>query len=296
MTTRVKNDALFTPFTTSEKIVNFLLKTYPEWREMKWYEPAAGAGSFITAAQNQGIEITGTDINPQREDIQQADFLAYNNNDLYSTTLDLTNTIVIGNPPYGKYNNLSINFINQAFKLGAEKVAFLLFGGIGTITTLKKINGTIELIKPVSTTFINNDTQEEEKLNLSPVLIVFNKTQPEIEWDYFKTQPYLKGIDHGKPIDPDCYYMGFKEIRKVNDTTFKPYINKNGNYNIILPDNKLNKKIYSVIKAYNKNFIEQNIGKIRFITEVFNPIEHKPTPSTLNFWLFNWERVDTCFL
>ena len=293
---RVENDALFTPVETAERIVGFLLEQYPGWRELEWFEPSAGGGSFIDAARGFGIDITGIDIKPQRWDIKEADFLMYDNYDLYSPKLDLSGKIVVGNPPYGKYNNLSINFINQAFKLGAEKVAFLLFGGIGTITNLKKINGTVELIKPVLTTFINNDTEREERIKLSPCLVVFNSSLPVRDWDYFKSGPFLEAVDHGKPIDPDCYYMGFKEIGRVNDTTFKPNFVKRGYYNMILPGNELSKKLYLVIKAYNEDFIEDNIEKIRFISDLFNSIAHKPAPNTLNYWLFNWEWVDVGFL
>ena len=296
MGSRVENDALFTPVGTAERIVGFLLEQYPGWRELEWFEPSAGGGSFIDAARGYGISVSGSDLVSLRSDIVEADFLSFDNHDLFSEELDLSGKIVFGNPPYGHKMQLAIKFINQAFKLGAEKVAFLLFGGVGTMSNLKKINGTVELIKPVSTTFINNDTGLEEGFNMQPCLVVFDKLLPVGDWDYFKTQPFLEVVDHGKPIDPDCYYMGFKEIERVGDKSFKPYFNKNGIYNMMVSDGELSKKMYLVVKPYSKNFIEDNIEKIRFISDLFNPIAHKPVPSTLNFWLLNWGRVDTCFL
>ena len=103
----VDRDAYFTPAETAQKIVDFLLERHPEWREKEWYEPSAGSGNFIEAARARGISISGMDIHPLHPAVIQGDFL--------QEEVELTEKIVVGNPPYGYRSIEAIRFINRAF-------------------------------------------------------------------------------------------------------------------------------------------------------------------------------------
>lgn len=78
-------------------------------------EPSAGNGSFIDSIPN----ILAMDICPGRHDIVQQDFLNF------KCDIPKDRVLVIGNPPFGKQNNLAIKFINHAATI-ADTIAFIL--------------------------------------------------------------------------------------------------------------------------------------------------------------------------
>ncbi len=79
-------------------------------------EPAAGNGSFVDAIPKS---VLAFDIAPGRNDIIKQDFFTV------ETGVSSEKVIVIGNPPFGKQNNLALRFINYASAL-ADTVAFIL--------------------------------------------------------------------------------------------------------------------------------------------------------------------------
>lgn len=79
-----------------------------------WIEPSAGAGAFVDAA---GREVIALDLEPERQDIIQQDFLAWNSPHQHCT--------VFGNPPFGRQSTLARKFIKHA-ALFADVIAFIL--------------------------------------------------------------------------------------------------------------------------------------------------------------------------
>ncbi len=79
-------------------------------------EPSAGNGSFIDAIPRN---VLAFDIAPARDDIIKQDFFTF------ETDTPSNKIIVIGNPPFGKQNNLALRFINFASAI-ADTVAFIL--------------------------------------------------------------------------------------------------------------------------------------------------------------------------
>ena len=76
-------------------------------------EPSAGNGSF----SNQ-LDCTAYDLYPEGNNIIKQDYLK----------LDLPykeGRLIIGNPPYGRANNLSVQFYKQAIKQG-DYISFIL--------------------------------------------------------------------------------------------------------------------------------------------------------------------------
>ena len=79
-------------------------------------EPSAGDGAFIDAISKP---IYAIDINPNRDDIIQKDFFEF------ETKIHSSKVLIIGNPPFGKQNNLALKFINHAAKY-ADTIGFIL--------------------------------------------------------------------------------------------------------------------------------------------------------------------------
>lgn len=84
-------------------------------------EPSAGAGAFTNAAKNNfENNVISYDIDPKFEEVIKCDFLEQD-----ISFLKNKNTIVIGNPPFGKNSSLAIKFFNKSAEF-AEIIAFVL--------------------------------------------------------------------------------------------------------------------------------------------------------------------------
>lgn len=102
-------------------------------------EPSAGAGSFYKNIIHPNK--IGLDIDPECDDVQTKDFFEYDH--------PLDQWVVIGNPPFGKRNNLSIRFIKHAESLNAATIAFILPNVFKKHTLQKHITYNITNIIPL---------------------------------------------------------------------------------------------------------------------------------------------------
>lgn len=80
-------------------------------------EPSAGNGSFSTLLKEYNSNVIAYDIDPKHPDIIKCDYL--------TTTIPNNNTLVIGNPPFGKNSSLAKKFIKHSAKF-ADIIAFIL--------------------------------------------------------------------------------------------------------------------------------------------------------------------------
>ena len=78
-------------------------------------EPSAGSGSFA----NQIEKCKAYDIKPEGSGIEEADWFTLDKEQFSS------NSLVIGNPPFGIQSKLAVNFFNEAAKF-AKTIAFIL--------------------------------------------------------------------------------------------------------------------------------------------------------------------------
>ena len=95
---------LLDKYYTSSKIAKLCLNKINDYDLV--LEPSAGSGFFSNLIKNK--HLISVDIEPENENITKMDFLEEN--------LELNsykNVIVIGNPPFGKQNNLAIKFFNK---------------------------------------------------------------------------------------------------------------------------------------------------------------------------------------
>ncbi len=91
----------------------FVADRYPR---ALWIEPSAGEGAFVDHLPLPRIAL---DIEPRRPDISAVDFLTWMPGELRRQT------VVIGNPPFGKNASLAQRFFNHAAGF-AEVIAFIL--------------------------------------------------------------------------------------------------------------------------------------------------------------------------
>ncbi len=82
-------------------------------------EPSAGDGAFYRSINHKNK--IGLDIVPEHKEIIKQDWFRYDVSSEYS------NVLVVGNPPFGKFNKLSSAFIERAFSFESVRtVGFIL--------------------------------------------------------------------------------------------------------------------------------------------------------------------------
>lgn len=112
---KIKNDKYYTPKDLAEYIVNKTKEIIGEDNITEYLEPSAGAGVFLDYLDKP---YRAYDIEPEDDRIIEQDFLQ----------LDLEykkGRCIIGNPPYGRGNSLSVSFFKKSIKLG-DYIAFIL--------------------------------------------------------------------------------------------------------------------------------------------------------------------------
>jgi hypothetical protein len=114
-----KLDQFFTKEDVALKCINIVDGYYSLNKFSKIVEPSAGNGSFyyyLPKNKRIGIELDKCLCNKNDEYLNMS-FFDY---DIYND-----NILVIGNPPFGTQNNLSVNFFNHAAKF-ADVIAFII--------------------------------------------------------------------------------------------------------------------------------------------------------------------------
>ena len=83
----------------------------------RFIEPSAGTGVFYDLLPEGSI---GIDIDPQHDNLIEADFLGWG-----PDRDDPSNTVIVGNPPFGSRGRMAVRFFNHAAVI-AETVAFIV--------------------------------------------------------------------------------------------------------------------------------------------------------------------------
>ena len=262
---RIENDAFFTPDNVALACVEDFYNELPQYKNNEIVEPSAGGGAFLRAFEKLGLNYEAYDLNPQAENIIEADYL--------STDMDLTGKVVLGNPPYGKSNKLSKAFIKRSFEQGAEAVGFLLFGGILNHSYLKSIGYKVEYFKrlePVN--FIDKDKKVVLKSKgLFEVIFVV--------WSKEELQPITETfVEYGQPDNFD-FFVNYGGVFEKDNSVVKPYKRPNetkasNNYWIISSDPKRVSYIYKVYSVFEKHMYE-NLK--------YTAMSGRVSPNTINF-------------
>lgn len=142
-------DKFHTPLQTAQFCVAKILETAALRQNTLFFEPSAGEGSFIKALLSFGqFNNKGVDIEPEADFIEKRDFL--------KESFEFEEeTIIFGNPPFGKNANLAVRFFNRAasFK-NVSYIAFILPRTFNKISILSRLDESFHLVK--SYTLNNN--------------------------------------------------------------------------------------------------------------------------------------------
>lgn len=112
---KIQNDKYYTPPELAQYIVDKTKEIVGEDNITEYIEPSAGSGVFLDYLDKP---YKAYDIEPEDNRIIKQDFL----------TIDVDYKVgrcIIGNPPYGNKNTLSVQFFKQAVKLG-DYISFIL--------------------------------------------------------------------------------------------------------------------------------------------------------------------------
>lgn len=107
-------DQFYTNENVAKKCIQEIIETMPETINYLWVEPSAGNGAFFN---NISFPKLGLDIEPGSNDIQKQDYLIWQP--------PIEDSIVFGNPPFGRQSSLAKAFIAKSCKF-AKVVAFIL--------------------------------------------------------------------------------------------------------------------------------------------------------------------------
>jgi hypothetical protein len=127
-------------------------------------EPSAGNGSFSDEIKN----CIAYDISPEKEGIIKQDFLELNE-------VFPENTLVVGNPPFGRNGSLAFAFIKKASEF-AKTIAFILPKSFKKESAYNKIPLNFHLVKSVDL----NDfsfTYEGEEIDIPCVFQIYEKRE-----------------------------------------------------------------------------------------------------------------------
>ena len=160
----IKNDKFYTLPSVAKMCIRQLnLKSYD-----RIIEPSAGSGAFSKQIPN----CEAYDLVPEGDNIKQQDFLKFET--------EKGNILVIGNPPFGKSNSLTLAFINHAAKF-ARTIAFILPRSCEKDTFIDKLDPSVHIRKvvqlPKKAFVINGDTPYH--VNCSFIIFDVRKKQRE---------------------------------------------------------------------------------------------------------------------
>ena len=153
-------DKIYTKPEIVSQCLNHLKSILPSYESLTIIEPSAGNGRFLDQLPATTIAL---DLEPEDPRIIKQDWFNFNQ--------DLSNAIVVGNPPYGTQNNLSIKFFNHAADLNAKYIAFIIPSTWNNYSILNKINKNYHLLSkielPLDSFTLNNKNYLLRKIKKS---------------------------------------------------------------------------------------------------------------------------------
>lgn len=112
-------DPHFTNTELAQRLVEDVVRKYDPHRLRRYIEPSCGEGAFVDALQACGVhrkKIRTVDLVRKFGPDIRGDFLKLAKADLCIPTWTREETIVIGNPPFGRAGTLAKSFINKSIE------------------------------------------------------------------------------------------------------------------------------------------------------------------------------------
>lgn len=129
-------DILADKFYTKPEVAKMCIKQLDLSKYDRIIEPSAGSGSFSKQIPN----CEAYDLYPEDDSIKKQDFLKFE--------AEKGNILVIGNPPFGKANDLTLKFINRAAKF-ARTIAFIVPSSCRKETFIDRLDPSIHVRRVV---------------------------------------------------------------------------------------------------------------------------------------------------
>lgn len=123
---KIEHDKYYTPVDLAKYCIDKTFEIIGKENITEIIEPSAGNGSF----SNQ-LDCIAYDLYPEGDNIIQQDYLTFDKP--YKK-----GRLIIGNPPYGDRNTLSVKFYNKSIELG-DYIAFIL--------PISQLNNNIQMYK-----------------------------------------------------------------------------------------------------------------------------------------------------
>lgn len=169
-------------------------------------EPSAGAGAFIRAINYCAYKgkILAMDIQPEENTILIQDWLTFD----ISKLSKYKKILIIGNPPFGKRNKLSMSFIQKACSIpNVDTIAFILPSVYNKHTNQQKIPLQFNLSN-ITTLNPESFEYENQPYKIPTCFFVFSKSsKTNLRMDpsiYVESKHFF----YGKKDDYDFFVMG----------------------------------------------------------------------------------------
>lgn len=221
-------------------------------------EPSVGGGAFFNNLKDYNI--LGIDLDPtiKNDRIIKHDWLTYNIDFL------IPKVLVIGNPPFGKRNKLSIDFIKHATLFNnVYSIAFILPDVYNKHTLQKNIPKEFRL-KTIFKLPNNSFEVDGEEYHVPCSFFVFEKSDGVCL--KFNPSKYTDTDDwiYGTKDDADFYIMGAspKTVKELKDVTLN-----NRGYYIKLKENKDKNRIIEKFKNIKWDGYSSANGGVSWMTK-----------------------------
>jgi len=219
-------------FYTNTKVIDNLINKINFNKYDLIVEPSAGDGAFSNKIKlKTNNELLSFDIKPENKDIIEQDWFNYKINQKYNKVL------VIGNPPFGINNKLSLNFIKHALSFdNVITIAFILPNVYNKHTKQKVFPKNWKLVRveklPYNSFLLNN-----EEYHVPCTFYIWTKEESIIDYrfDYkkYETNPDFIIIKNKEDFNKaDFFIMGaspsnIKNISEVTKNNRGYYIKSN---------------------------------------------------------------------
>lgn len=121
-------DRFYTKPAMAKKCVKKLLYVLPSlgYEKIEFIEPSSGSGAFIKAAKEKcPVSLLSKTISCDIDSSSNADYILDYLKDDLPLTVEKANSVVVGNPPFGKRSDKAISFVNRSLSY-ADTIAFIV--------------------------------------------------------------------------------------------------------------------------------------------------------------------------
>ena len=220
MGVKCANDKFYTKPTIAKKCLDFLgnISSYD-----KVVECSAGNGSFSKQIKHDNLE--AYDLVPEDYTIVKKDWFDY--------TSDLSNSIVISNPPFGIRNKLSKEFIKHCIKLNCKTIAMILPNVYNKHTLQSVFPKDYRLVKKLELPR-DSFTLNEEDYHVPCTFYVWDKSSGmDLRFDPSKYKTDDFSIVLKEDVDYTCFFIlgaspnTVKNVDEVNENNRGYYVKPN---------------------------------------------------------------------